>query len=441
MNRQHSISNSYILPTIEYIDFEDGVFQYDVERFVFDTDIKISSGYFGSIYRGLIRSNSQNPLISQNGKGATYVMKIIKSKRDNLDFDINNALIEANIQSIIFDSNLDGLITPFMYRKIFVDKNKKCIGLVSEYVAEKSLTDLFLNNKIYTYRDMYADIIKPLNITLKKINNGEINIKLKHNDLHCGNYIIAKPKDGGLGYRSVMIDYGLTVISNVLGMEIDTNILNYNNETKIKDFMSMMKLDENDEKSMKLANLIMENFILTDWHLYFISLSHKVKEHALSLEYIKKQQESIIETKNVKMMNRIDEEFDNEDDYSYYYDQEDDKNLIKKLKSKIHAFDMMWGMILTQYELKYDFINNFKVDDNELIYNGIIVDVNMDLDEHSIIYNVMVSSVNENKRKKSMSDSIIIGWNIRLWRYLSIFIEMYLPTIDRIAYDISIENI
>ena len=407
VSRINSLSNIYILPYKEEQRLVSGNSSIlSVDRFTFNMGTIVAEGSFGKIYIGEVPNVNNNPLKTIN-RAPKYVIKIIDV--DHIDpLEVKKASIELNIQSVIFDVNVKGLKTPYIYKKMFTDPINSKIGFISEFVPNTKKVDMIISA---TYSAFKRDVINHLNSIYKYMDDERLDISFKHNDTHAGNILLTVVDSGNINFT--LIDYGLSYIKKLYDMDVDNNVIDYISRDKIDDYIKCFIDKPKKEKyigrneplyhqhlfayNQELHTITtqfipefrryMTEGVMSDYHLYVISMCHTIMVDA--------QNQSV---SNIHIANRIN--------------------------------NNGWPSFFNDVRYRYEFLTNLSVSGGRILYNGNYILRNPD---YHYLYEKMVGIIGN--RLLSPISRMFELWYIDSWRYISMFIEFYMKSVDKKAYD------
>lgn len=404
ISRMNVLSDMYILPYIVNSNLETNYTHIDIDRFKFDLRYKVASGSFGTIYTGTVKDVSDDPLANEDSyTSTTYVVKIINFTSDITLDDIDDVSIEVNIQHLLYSMINDGIKTPYIYKKLFLDRKNMRMAFVSEMVNSMDFDTLmcgitksgaFVHDGV-DYYIFQRDVLNKLNLLYRDMSVGDGNILFKHNDLHSGNVLLIKRDDGGLDYK--IIDYGLSTIDRLYTMYLNNNIVDYLNK-KVDTYIKLYKdLSIDGDSILEFKDYMIEK-PMSDYHLYVFSTCNRIFDYG----------DSILES--------------------------EDAGIVEQ--SYVNMTTNRWQQYIIDVADKYSFLSDLSVEGYDILYRGEVIRTDTN---YIILYDNTLRTINKiNDIELSQNDELsrsfvvklISNWYIRYWRYISLFIEYYMKDFD-----------
>lgn len=405
-SKMNTLSLIYTLPYISYTKLKVNDIK-GIDRFKFDLSKKISRGSFGNVYAGEVEDKNKDPLneMYKDGK-PSYVIKISSPDQEDKRIDVEDTLIEMNIQSILYNMMNVNLKLPYIYPKLFVDRENGIVGFISEKVPNTDLyrvlsgihsSGLFINDGV-KYSIFKVNVLNKLNDMYNDMSKNEGDFVFKHNDLHIGNVTLEVLNNGSVGYK--IIDYGLATISRVYSMDIDSDTIDYLNLRKIDTFLEVCRVLPTEKNRIEFSTY-MKFKPMSDYHFFIFSLCSKVYTSAIYLSTL------------------------------------DDPITAKRSETNIQKNE--WLTFINDVKTKYLFLSNLSTKGYDILYDGVVIEMNK---EYQILYEHMnrvikdISSMKFGKKvpmdisRRAFIVRLITKWNISHWRIVSLFIEFYMSKFE-----------
>lgn len=440
ISRITAMSDIYILPYSQKFSVRESMIDsvtLKLDRFKFNVNHIIAEGSFGKIYGGKSIIPSSDPL-NVDGNTPNYVVKIINVDTEDgqMEFDdmLRESSVELNIQNIIYNIGIRNIKIPYIYRKIFYDKLTNSIGFISELVKSENVSTMISgyniaenNNTVRatrlndgaSYTAFKRCVLLPLNTLYNDMNNGNTQIKFKHNDSHAGNILLRIIDNSTI--EPVFIDYGLSTIKSIYDMNIDNDIVNYIHRSKIDTYLRAYHGVP--PRKTRTVNVVFEVEIYLRRHSIHTSRNDIISECS---RYLTRGRMS---------------------DYHLYVlsvcgiciytntiiHQITDERLKNSIKESIMSNG--WDQFVKDVLLKYKFLEDLSVSGNTIRYKNSIIPRKSDF---NILYGMMIPLIRNDFFKIPYGNSIppmIADWNITEWRTTTLFIEFYMKDADPTVYN------
>lgn len=411
------MNSGYILPRIKsYFDAAPSI-NFIIDEFSVNTVNSIASGSGGEIYKANFIDDRKNPVTYNDGTKAQYVMKKVHALSYE---DLDNAALELHVQYLIYKAGIPTLKTPYIFPMLFRDNNKTIVTFMSEYV--KPMNALEIVKAGFEYNDLKS-VMKDLATTLNNMDQGKGDIIFKHNDLHVGNFIVTLTGTDGNKLRGLMIDYGTAVITSYKKKKVNKKLLSYQNKSKEHYMMVTTFVRPQDLNTIIGEELLSttDKFIMSDWHLFYFSTFQHINEVYSALLYEKNNLLSVPATYRSQM--EID--------------------ALISLEKSIVLYETKWiNDALKDFMNRYGFLNLLQVEidgnNNKILkYNQNEIKPTNDYPHiHERIIDLLTFKNNTNK---PVCEYVLDSWKIVEWRYLSMFIEIYIKGINDSPYKNSIK--